>query len=106
MIAVSVDGSKIKAAIDAELLRRAEMSGITATYVLEGIRAIADDVNAKHTDRLRAYELLGKHLNLWKDKVEVDVTFDLAERIAEGRKRINAAIESDAAMHGLPPSQK
>lgn len=76
---------KIKAAIDAELLRRAEMSGITATYVLEGIRAIADDAEAKHTDRLRAYELLGKHLKLWTEKVEVDVT-DLAERIEAGRK--------------------
>jgi len=49
------------------------MSGISATYVLEGIRAIADDANAKHTDRLRAYELLGKHLKLWTEKVEVDV---------------------------------
>ena len=34
-------GFRIKAAIDPELLRRAEMSGISATYVLEGIRAVA-----------------------------------------------------------------
>lgn len=34
---------EIKAAIDGELLHRAEMSGISATYVLEGIRAIAED---------------------------------------------------------------
>ena len=73
----------IKAAIDAELLRQAEMSGITGTYVLEGIRAIADDLNAKHADRLRAYELPGKHLKLWTDKLEVDLT-DLAERIVAG----------------------
>ena len=56
---------EVKAAIDMELLRRAEMSGITDTYVLEGIRAIADDPDAKDADKLRAYELLGKHLRLW-----------------------------------------
>ena len=56
---------EIKAAIDAELLRRAEMSGITDTYVLEGIRAIAENPDAKDADKLRAYELLGKHLRLW-----------------------------------------
>jgi len=55
----------IKTAIDAELLRRAEMSGITDTYVLEGIRAIAENPDAKDADKLRAYELLGKHLRLW-----------------------------------------
>ena len=63
---------EIKGAIDAELLRRAEMSGITATYVLEGIRAIADDSTAKHADKLRAYELLGKHLRLFVEKIEHD----------------------------------
>ena len=53
---------EIKDAIDAELLRQAEMCGISATYVLEGIRAIADDPTARNADRLRALELLGKHL--------------------------------------------
>jgi len=56
---------EVKAVIDAELLRRAEMSGITDTYVLEGIRAIAENPDAKDADKLRAYELLGKHLRLW-----------------------------------------
>lgn len=63
---------EIKGAIDAELLRRAEMCGITERYVLEGIRAIADDTTAKHADKLRAYELLGKHLRLWVEKIEQD----------------------------------
>jgi hypothetical protein len=55
---------EIKSAIDNALLRKAELSGITGTYVLEGIRAIADNLNARPADRLRAYELLGKHLKL------------------------------------------
>ena len=57
-------------AIDAELLRQADMSGISATYALEGIRAIADDGKAKHADKLRAYELLRKYLRLFLEKVE------------------------------------
>jgi len=63
---------EIKGAIDDALLRRAELSDITATYVLERIRAIAEDPNARYADRLRALELLGKHLKLFTDKAEVD----------------------------------
>ena len=54
------------------LLRQAELSDITATYVLERIRAIAEDLNARHADRLRARELLGKHLKLFTDRAEQD----------------------------------
>jgi phage terminase small subunit len=63
---------EIKSAIDTALLRQAELSDLTATFVLEGIRAIAENPNARHADRLRAYELLGKHLKLFTDRAEVD----------------------------------
>jgi phage terminase small subunit len=63
---------EIRAAIDDALLRQAELSDISATFVLEGIRAIAENPNARHADRLRAYELLGKHLKLFTDRAEVD----------------------------------
>ena len=63
---------EIKGAIDNALLRQAELSDLTATFVLEGIRAIADCPNGRHADKLRAYELLGKHLKLFTDKSEVD----------------------------------
>ena len=66
----------------AALLRQAELSGISATYVLEGIRAIAEDSSARHADRLRALELLGKHLKLFTDKVEQDTQITVTiERI-------------------------
>jgi len=63
---------QIKGAIDDALLRHAELSDISATYVLEGIRAIAENPDARHADRLRAFELLGKHLKLFTDRVEQD----------------------------------
>ena len=63
---------EVKGAIDGALLRQAELSDISATFVLEGIRAIAENPNARHSDRLRAYELLGKHLRLFTGKAEVD----------------------------------
>jgi hypothetical protein len=58
--------------MQAELARRAEISGISARYVLEGIRKIADDNEARRADKLRAFELLGKHLRLFAEKVEQD----------------------------------
>ena len=64
--------SEIEGAIDNALLRQAELSDISATYVLEGIRAIADAPSARHADKLRALELLGKHLKLFSDRVEQD----------------------------------
>lgn len=50
--------------------------------MLEGIRAIADNPNARYADRLRAYELLGKHLKLFTDRAEVDTQITVTiERI-------------------------
>jgi len=45
---------------------------LSIARVMEGIRAIADDSTAKHADRLRAYELLGKYLRLFTEKVAQD----------------------------------
>ena len=58
--------------MEAELALRAERSGISARYVLEGIRGVANDKDARNADKLRAYELLGKHLRLFAEKVEQD----------------------------------
>jgi len=50
--------------------------------VPEGIRAIAENPDARYSDRLRAYELLGKHLKLFTDKVEQDTQITVTiERI-------------------------
>ena len=73
---------EIRSAIDAELQRQAEISGISDRYVLEGIRAIADDRTARNADRLRAFELLGKHRRLFVEKIEQDTQITVTlERI-------------------------
>ena len=73
---------EIKGAIDNALLRQAELIDLSATYVLEGIRAIAGDPNARYADRLRALELLGKHLKLFTDRIEQDTQITVTiERI-------------------------
>jgi hypothetical protein len=40
--------------------------------VLEGLKAIADDPDAKHSDKIRALELLGKRLRLFTEQSEED----------------------------------
>lgn len=61
--------ANIKNEIDKRLSERARNNGITAEFVLNGIKAIAIR-GEKQTDQLKAYELLGKHLKLFTDKVE------------------------------------
>ena len=62
----------IAAEIEALRIRTAEMAGLGATYVVESIRAIAEDDGTRPADKLRAYELLGKHLNLFAERKEID----------------------------------
>ncbi len=97
----------IKAAIDAELCIRAELTGITPTFVLNNIKGLATGAR-READRLTALTLLGKHLKLFADQVEVNVTHDLADRVAQARARVTSKV-----IHGTlevgerqPPSDK
>jgi len=60
----------VKEFLDKEMARRAERVDLNSDYILQGIKNIADDEGAKNVDKLKAYELLGKHLRLFTDKVE------------------------------------
>ena len=59
----------LKEEIDKRLKERAENNGITAEFVLNGIKAIAT-TGERESDQLKAYELLGRHLKLFTDKTE------------------------------------
>lgn len=55
--------------------KRAAKVELTAEYVLRGIKGLADDAE-KDADRLKAFELLGKHLKLFTEKHDVTHSFD------------------------------
>lgn len=47
-------------------------------------------------DKLKALELLGRHLGMFKDKVDVDVQLSIPEILAELKKRREAAMAKPA----------
>ena len=61
--------AEIQRAISAGQERRAQDTGLSAQTVLEGLRSIAEG-EASDSARVRAYELLGKHLGMFTDRVE------------------------------------
>lgn len=64
---------EIKSRIDKAMKERALNNGITAEFVLNGIKDIASK-GQRESDKLKAYELLGKHLKLFTEKIESDNT--------------------------------
>lgn len=62
----------LKPHIQAYIDERMQKDIITADEILLGIKEIAVNVAEKASDRLRAYELLGKHLALFTDKQQVE----------------------------------
>jgi len=83
------DNPEIVKAVQAEMDRRAKKTRITAERVLEGIARIADAAERaeKYNEALKAFELLGKHLKLFTDKIELSGTVSLAERLKAARER-------------------
>lgn len=60
----------LKNIIEHALEERCKNNGITADFVLNGIKAIALKAEIKESDTLKAFELLGKHLKLFTEKIE------------------------------------
>ena len=54
----------VKRAIDDALVENAKRARITADEVIDGLAGIAQDPDATTSARVRAYELLGKHLGV------------------------------------------
>lgn len=65
-------GQRLLTNVDiAELLKdRVETAIITANEILTDVKAIAKSAE-RDGDRLKAYEMLGKHLAMWTDKTEI-----------------------------------
>lgn len=96
----------IAAAIQEEMDKRAKRIEINSDYVLSGITRVierceqAEPVRDKDgnetgeyvfnaSSALKGYELLGKHLKLFTDKIEVEVSESLAERLSRAKGKVN-----------------
>jgi phage terminase small subunit len=60
---------EVAAAVEARLEKHAENAGISTEWVLAGIKRHAEQAEAEMVS-LKAYELAGKHLKLFTDKIE------------------------------------
>ena len=62
----------IAAFIQQSMDERAESTGITADYVLQGIKDLTDKLvlGEDHKSAYKGYELLGKHLALFTEKTD------------------------------------
>jgi phage terminase small subunit len=104
----------VAAAVQAEMDKRSARIELTADYVLNGLREVAErcmerapvmagrgenaqqavDEEGRHvwtfdaTGANKAFELLGKHLKLFTDKIEHGATNELADIIAERRAKV------------------
>ena len=70
----------IQAALQEARQRQQERTEITADMVLKELKAIAlddaadyNDSRLRYTNKLKALELLGKHLGMFTEKVKVDM---------------------------------
>lgn len=98
--------TRVQAKIDELKLARATSTGITAERVLTGIMGVIErceqavpvlDEDGNETGEwkfesgsaLRGYELLGKHLKLFTERIEVNDSSELAARIKGARERIS-----------------
>lgn len=67
------------------------VAGIEIVTSAKGDGEVERVAKIKTNDRLRALELIGRHLSMFTDKLEVAATVDLVERMAEARKRAGRA---------------
>lgn len=62
--------AEVQAAIAEAQAQRAKRTELTQDYVLNSLRSIADDADQPTAPRVRALELLGKHLGMFVERVD------------------------------------
>jgi phage terminase small subunit len=80
-----LENVEVRRAINAKQARRAKRLDIKAEDVLRGIHRLSKKADSDAV-RLRAYELLGKHLRMFADKVEVSGSLSLEQLVLAARK--------------------
>lgn len=69
--------------------------GVRSLYA--GVKVTKDGIEVKMHSKEKALELLGRHLALFNDKLDLNVKGDLAQRIIDARKRSSKAQADDGS---------
>ena len=70
----------IKSEIDKALAIRSRRTGVNQDRVIQELGGIAFDPEEKTTDKLKALELLGKHLGMFVDKIDLTAPISIEIR--------------------------
>lgn len=70
---------------------------VTLEYLREKMREVIEAEGVKDADKLRALELLGRNLGMFRDQLEVTMKEDLVERLQKGRDRVRHEYEEEAS---------
>lgn len=91
--------ASVKAAIEAAQNVRASKVELTAEMVLAGLlkEATRQDGTETQGAKVRAWELLGKHLGMMTDRSKMEVTGDLSLYLATSLERYNRLYSGDDA---------
>ena len=71
--------------INAPRLRKLEITAERVLAQTAGIAFNETDARVRHFDQIEALKLLGKHLKLFTDKIDLTVDINIAEKIAQLR---------------------
>lgn len=84
-----LSNAKIAAAVAAATAERIEKTKVDAAWVVTQLRAEATDRGdgSSHSGRVRALELLGRHLSIFVDRLKIEggVTLEVVEEIVDAR---------------------
>lgn len=69
--------------IDDRTDKHFKATDITVEYILEGIRKIAEDAEARNNDKIKALELLGKYRKMFTDRTEISGSIDVGVNIID-----------------------
>ena len=91
--------ARVKAAVDEGMAARAAKVELTADMVLAGLlkEATRETGPVSQGAKVRAWELLGKHLGMMTDRSKVEVSGDLTAYLAASVERFNKLYGPDEA---------
>lgn len=69
----------------------AMLAGADIVTVEKGEGAVEHVAKIRTNDRMRAFEMLGRHLGMFNDKLDVNMTGDLSTRLQKARQRDNGS---------------